>query len=95
MGVIVSQVQQSSLISSNLAMSRSLERGRGRSTSSPLVAPSSAGAFRHGQQCRKRSSSSSRFNSRECSRGGGGGGVRGRLLLPDFRVSGSRSHHLA
>ena len=91
LGVVVSQVQQSSLISSNLAMSRSLERGRGRSTSSPLAAPSSAGTFRHGQQRCKRSSSASKFNSRKRS----GGGVRGRLLLPDLRVSGSRSHHLA
>ena len=94
LGVVVSQLQQSSLISSNLAMSRSLERGRGRSTASPLAASSSAGAFRHGQQRRKRSSSASKFNSRKRSRGGGGG-VRGRLLLPDLRVSGSRSHHLA
>ena len=74
LGVVVSQVQQSSLISSNLAMSRSLERGRGRSTSSPLAAPSSAGAFSPGQQRRKRSSSASKFNSRKRSRGGGGGG---------------------
>ena len=65
LGVVVSQVQQSSLISSNLAMSRSLERGRGRSTSSPLAAPSSAGTFRHGQQRCKRSSSASKFNSRK------------------------------
>ena len=92
LGVVVSQVQQSSLISSNLAMSRSLARGRGCTTSSPLAAPASAGAFRQGQQRRKRSSSSSRFNSRKRSRGGGGGG---RLRLPDLRVSGSRSHHPA
>ena len=72
LGAVVSQVQQSSLISSNLAMSRSLERGRGRSTSSPLAAPSSAGAFRHGQQRRKRSFSASKFNSRKRSRGGKG-----------------------
>ena len=73
LGVVVSQVQQSSLISSNLAMSRSLARGRGRSTSSPLAAaPSSAGAFHHGQQRRKHSSSASRFNSRKRSRGGRG-----------------------
>ena len=70
LGVVVSQVQQSSLISSNL--SRSLARGRGRSSSSPLAAPASAGAFRQGQQRRKRSSSSSRFNSRKCSRWGRG-----------------------
>ena len=74
LGVVVSQVQQSSLISSNLAMSRSLARGRGRSSSSPLAAPASAGASRQGQQHRKRSSSSSRFNSRKRSRGWGGGG---------------------
>ena len=61
LGVVVSQVQQSSLISSNLTLSRSLERGRGRSTSSPLAAPSSAGAFRHGQQRCKGSSSASKF----------------------------------
>ena len=54
---VVSQVQQSSLISSNL--SRSLVRGRGRSSVSPLAAPASAGSFRQGQQRRKRSSSSS------------------------------------
>ena len=77
LGVVVSQVQQSSLISSNLAMSRSLARGRGRSTSSPLAAPSSAGAFRQGQQRRKRSSSACRFNSRKRSRSGGGGGCKG------------------
>ena len=71
LGVVVSQVQQSLLISSNLAMSRSLEKGRGRSTSSPLAAPSSAGAFRHGQQLRKRSSAS-KFNSRKRSRVGRG-----------------------
>ena len=70
LGVVVSQVQQSSLISSNLAMSRSLARGRGRSSSSPLAAPASAGAFRQGQQRHKCSSSSSRFNSRKRSRGG-------------------------
>ena len=101
LGVVVSQVQQSSLISSNLvqqsslissnlAMSRSFARGRGRSSSSPLAALASAGASRSGQQRRKRSSSSSRFNSRKRSRG-----VGGRLLLPDLRVSGSRSHHPA
>ena len=94
LGVVVSQVQQSSLISSNLAVSRSLGRGRGRSASSPLVDPSSSGSSRHGKPRRKRSASSSRFGGRKRS-GGGGGGVRGRLLLPDLRVSGSRNHHLA
>ena len=72
LGVVVSQVQQSSLISSNLAMSRSLERGRGCSTSSPLAAPSSAGAFRHSQQRRNCSSSASKFNSHKRSLEGGG-----------------------
>ena len=71
-GVVVSQVPQSSLISSNLAMSRSFARGRGCSSSSPLAAPASAGASCPGQQRRKRSSSSSRFNSRKRSRGGRG-----------------------
>ena len=75
LGVVVSQVQQSSLISSNL--SRSLERGRGRSTSSPLVASSSAGASRHGQQRRKHSSSASRFNSRKRSLGNKGSAPSG------------------
>ena len=72
LGVIVSQVQQSSLISSNLAMSRSLGRGRGRSASSPLVDPSFAGSFRHGKPSRKRSASSSRFGGCKRSRGGKG-----------------------
>ena len=81
LGVVVSQVQQSSLISSNLAMSRSLERGR--STSSPLAAPSSAGTFRHGQQRCKRSSSASKFNSRKRSWGGKGS-------APSFGPSGFR-----
>ena len=49
LGVVVSQVQQSSLISSNLAMSRSLARGRGRSSSSPVVDPSPAGSSRAGR----------------------------------------------
>ena len=86
LGVVVSRVQQSLLISSNLAMSRSFARGRGRSSSSPLATPASAGASRQGQQRRKRSSSSSRFNSRKAG---------GRLLLPDLRACGSRSHHPA
>ena len=73
LGVVVSQVQQPSLISLNLAMSRSLGRGRGRSASSPLVDPSSAGSSRHGKPRRKRSASSSRFGGRKRSRGGGGG----------------------
>ena len=74
LGVVVSQVQQSSLINSNLAVSRSLGRGRSRSSSSPLVDLSSAGFFRHGKPRGKRSASSSRFGGRKRSRGGGGGG---------------------
>ena len=46
LGVVVSQVQLSSLISSNLVISRSLARGRGRSSSSPIVDPSAASASR-------------------------------------------------
>ena len=69
LGVVVSQVQQSSLISSNLAMSRSMERGRGRSTSSPLVDPSPAGASHNGSPHHKRSASASRFGGRKRARG--------------------------
>ena len=65
LGVVVSQVQQSSLISSNLAMSRSLSRGRGRSSSSPVVDPSPAGSSRAGRPQFKRSSSSSRSRGRK------------------------------
>ena len=70
LGVVVSQVQQSSLISSNLAMSRSLARGRGRSSTSPVVDPSPAGSSRAGRPQFKRSSSSSRSGSRKRFRGG-------------------------
>ena len=70
LGVVVSQVQQSSLISSNLAMSRSLARGRGRSSSSPVVDPSPAGSSRAGRPHFKRSSSSSRSGGRKRFRGG-------------------------
>ena len=73
LGVVMSQVQQSSLISSNLAVSRSLGRGRGRSSSFPLVDPSFAGSSRHGKPRGKRSASSSRFGGRKRSRGGGKG----------------------
>ena len=72
LGVVVSQAQQSSLINSNLAVSRSLGRGRSRSSSPPLVDPSSAGSFRHGKPRGKRSASSSRFGGRKHSRGGKG-----------------------
>ena len=70
LGVVVSQVQQSSLISSNLAMSGSLARGRGRSSSSPVVDPSPAGSSRAGRLHFKRSSSSSRSGGRKRFRGG-------------------------
>ena len=70
LGVVVSQVQQSSLISSNLAMSRSLARDRGRSSSSPVVDPSPASASRSGRPRYKRSSSASRSRGRKRFRGG-------------------------
>ena len=57
---VVAQVQRSSLISSNLAVSRSLGRGRSRpSSSSPLVDPASSGTPRAGRPYSKRSASSS------------------------------------
>ena len=72
LGVVVSQVQQSSLISSNLAMSRSLARGRGRSSSSLVVDPSPASASRSGRPRYKRSSSASLSGGRKRFRGGKG-----------------------
>ena len=69
LNVVVSQVQQSSLISSNLAMSRSLERGRPHSTSS-LVDPSPAGSSRYGRPRHKRPASTSRSGGRKRFRGG-------------------------
>ena len=73
LGVVVAQVQQSSLISSNLAVSRSLGRGRARSSSSsPLVDPSAPGSSRTGRPHGKRSSSSSRSGGRKRFRGGKG-----------------------
>ena len=83
LGVVVTQVQQSSLISSNLAVSRSLGRGRGRSSSSPLVNPSAAGSSRSGKPCGKRSASSSRYGGRKRFRGGKG-------LAPSSGPSGFR-----
>ena len=72
LGNVVAQVQQSSLISSNLAVSRLLGRGRGRSSSSsPLVNPS-ASSSRLGKQHGKCSASSSRVGSRKRFRGGKG-----------------------
>ena len=56
---VVAQVQRSSLISSNLAVSRSLGWGKSRpSSSSPLVAPASSGPPRAGRPYGKRSASS-------------------------------------
>ena len=73
LSVIVAQVQQSSLISSNLAVSRSLGRGRGRSSSSsPLVDPSASGSSCSGRPHGKRSASSSCFGGRKRFRGGKG-----------------------
>ena len=69
---VVAQVQRSSLISSNLAVSRSLSRGRsGPSSSSPLVDPRSSGTYR-GRLYGKRSSSSSRSGGRKRFKGGKG-----------------------
>ena len=70
LGVVVSQVQQSSLISSNLAMSRSLARGGGRASSSPFVDPSPAGVSCSGRPRHKCSSSASRSGGRKSFRGG-------------------------
>ena len=73
LSVVVAQVQQSSLILSNLVVSRSLGRGRGRSSSSSLlVDPSSSGSSRSGKPHGKRSASSSRYGGRKCFRGGKG-----------------------
>ena len=88
---VVAQVHSSSQISSNLALSRSLRRGRSTpsSSSSPLIGlrlPS----FARGNPSRKRSSSSARSGSRKRFRDGKGG-----LLLLGLRVSGGRSHHLS
>ena len=69
---VVAQVQRSSLISSNLAVSRSLSRGRSRpSSSSPLVDPHLSGPPRGGWPYGKRSSSS-RSRGRKRFRGGKG-----------------------
>ena len=84
LSVVVAQVQQSSMISSNLAVSRSLGRGKGRSSSSsPLVDPSPSGSSRSGKPHGKRSTSSSCYGGRKRSRGGKG-------LAPSSRPSGFR-----
>ena len=70
---VVAQVQRSSLISSNLAVSHSLGRGRSHpSSSSPLVDPASSGASRAGRPYGKLSASSSRSRGRKRFRGGKG-----------------------
>ena len=71
---VVAQVHSSSQISSNLALSRSLRRGRSTpSSSSPLTGPRFP-SFARGRPSGKRSSSSSRAGSRKRFRGGKGGG---------------------
>ena len=71
---VVAQVHSSSQISSNLALSRSLRRGRSASSSSsPLTGPRLP-SFARGKPSGKRSSSSSRGGSRKRFRGGKGGG---------------------
>ena len=70
---VVAQVQRSSLISSNLAVSRSLGRGRSLpSSSSPLVDPSASGPPRASRPYDKHSASSSRSGGRKRFRGGKG-----------------------
>ena len=73
LGEVVAQVQRSSLISSNLAVSRSLGMGRSRSSSSSLlVDPVASGPSRAGRPYGKRSASSSRSGGRKRFRGGKG-----------------------
>ena len=61
LGEVVAQVQRSSLIFSNLAVSKSLSRGRScSSSSSPLVDPAASSPSRPGKPYGKRSASSSR-----------------------------------
>ena len=70
---VVAQVQRSSFISSNLAVSRLLGRGKScASSSSPLVDPSALGPPRAGRPYGKHSASSSRSGGRNRFRGGKG-----------------------
>ena len=79
------------MISSNLAVSHSFGRSKSRTSfSSPLVDPSSSRPPRGGRSSGKRSASSP-----ASAEGSALGGVRGRLLLPNLQVSGSRRHPLA
>ena len=81
---VVEQAQRSSMISSNLAVSRSLGRGRARSSSSsPLVDPAPSGSLGSGRSSRKRSGSSSRSGGRKRFRGGKGS-------VPSSKPSGFR-----
>ena len=75
---VVSQVQSSSQISSNLVLSRSLRRGRSApsSSSSPLTGLRLS-SFARGRPYGKRSSSSSLSGGRKRFRGGKGGGGGG------------------
>ena len=67
---VISQVQSSSQVSSNLALSRAFRRGRSTpSSSSPLTGPRLP-SFSRGRQSTKRSSSSSRSGGRKRFRGG-------------------------
>ena len=88
---VVAQVHSSSQISNNLALSRSLRRGRSSQapSSSPLTGPRLP-SFSRGRPYGKRSASSSRSGSRKRFRGGKGG-----PLLLDLRVSGGGSHLLS
>ena len=73
LGDVVAQVQRSSVISSNLAVSRSFGRSKSsNASSSPLVDPSSSGPHRAGRSYGKRSASSSRSRGRKRFRGGKG-----------------------
>ena len=84
LGDVVAQVQRSSLISSNLAVSRSFGRSKSNTTSSsPLVDPSFSRPPRGGRLSGKHSASSSRF-------GGGKHFRRGKGLAPSSKPSGFR-----
>ena len=73
LGDVVAQVQRSSMISSNLAVSRSFGRSKSsNASSSPLVDPSSSGTPQAGRSYEKRSASSSRSGGRKRFRGGKG-----------------------
>ena len=86
---VVAQVQRSSLISSNLAVSRSLSRGRSRPSSSfPLLILTRLVLLVAGR------TESALLPPLDPEAVSALGVVRGRLLLPNLRVSGSRSRLL-